>query len=194
MIEREEFAKVMATMGAWFPRWVLSAESTEAYYAILSDLPPELLQAAALEWGSKDTPWPPSAGQLRAVAFDLLERREGIPTAGEAWAEVLKHINLYAPPSVSDFSNPLVHRALQAIGGNRAVCMAQEDVIGVTRAHFRKAYQALRARERDEQRMLPQVREIIRALPQTVQMKMLAEKMSGKDTDPSLRPVQRRKA
>ena len=60
----------------------------EAYHMVLKDLPGEELQAAAVHYLSRGTFFP-TPGQLRQTVMDLRLSASGIPTAAEAWAEVL---------------------------------------------------------------------------------------------------------
>jgi len=161
MIPKTEFAKILSVLAAAFPRFTLTPATIDAYYAILGDLDVDLLKAATLHYGALDTPWFPSAGQLRAVAFDLLERKQGVPSALEAWSEALKKINYYKPPQRDDFSSPLVYDALQAIGGNRVLCETTSETLPSARARFCQAYEALLQRARMETRMLPEVQKAI---------------------------------
>lgn len=167
MIDAQDFHILMKWLEAAFPRWEPRPETHEVYYQVLGDLSLELLKAAVQQYASGDTPWPPSAGQLRALAFGLLERQASIPSSGEAWAEALRHINYYEPPQVEDFSHPLIKDALDAIGGNRVLCMTEVNMLHTARARFIQAYEALLARERAMARMLPQVREVMMQLEAT---------------------------
>lgn len=164
MIERLEFGKVMAALGAMYPRWDIAEETITAYYSILGDLPLELLKAATLEYSSRGEHWPPSAGQLRAVAFDLLEQDEHYLSPGEAWAEVTKIMRLDGHWRVPKFSSPLIARAVDAIGGWRYINLSPEDIMYTHRARFLQTYETLQKRERADRRMLPQVRELARRL------------------------------
>ena len=164
MIEQIEFMKVMGTLAALYPRFNLTDATMEAYYGVLSDLPIELIKAAALELGSQDSPWFPSAGQLRQAAFNLLEQQDGCLTAGEAWAEARRVLLSDANcPGVSvagleDFSDPIVYAAVIAVGGP-GILRLKNDAEHTTRARFMNEYKALKERQRQTRRMLPQVAE-----------------------------------
>lgn len=164
MIELTEFYKVMRLLDKAYPRFTLDEETIEVYYQVLGDLPQDLLKAAILEYISEDTPWCPSAGQVRARAFALIERREGIPAPGEAWAEVLAKLNYYQPPKCEDFSHPAIYDALVGIGGNRHLSHTPENMLFTSRARFFETYKALLKREREHLQMLPQVREAMERL------------------------------
>ena len=61
------------------------------YFAALGDVPVEYLQAAYLQYIGGDRPFfPANPGTLREIAFDLEMLAQGIPTASQAWAMVLR--------------------------------------------------------------------------------------------------------
>jgi len=167
MIDKIEFAKILGVLVDMFPRIKLEQRTVEAYHLILGDLNADLLKAATLEIGAQDRAFFPSAGELRTVAFELLDRQRGIPTAGEAWAEVLKRLNWYEPPTPEDFSHPAIYDALNGIGGNRYLAHTPEAMLYTARARFFETYQALLKREREDARMLPAVREVAALLART---------------------------
>lgn len=64
------------------------SETLESFYDTLGDLPRETLFAAVNQYKSGAT-WFPTAGEIRNQAADLQMLVFGVPTAAEAWAEVL---------------------------------------------------------------------------------------------------------
>lgn len=61
------------------------------YFAALGDIPFQWLQAAYLQYIGQDKPFfPANPGALREIAFDLEMIAQGIPTASQAWAMVLR--------------------------------------------------------------------------------------------------------
>lgn len=61
------------------------------YFAALGDIPMQWLQAAYLQYIGQDKPFFPSnPGTLREIAFDLEMTAQGVPTASQAWAMVLR--------------------------------------------------------------------------------------------------------
>lgn len=169
MIDIAEFGNILAVLENMYPRVKLELRTVEAYHLILGDLDADLLQAATLEIGAQDRAFFPSAGELRTVAFELLDRQRGIPTAGEAWAEVLETVNWYEPPALADFSHPAIYDALKGIGGNRYLAHTPEAMLFTARARFFETYKALLKREREDMRMLPTVREVAALLAKTAE-------------------------
>jgi hypothetical protein len=146
------------------------AETFEVYASVLSDIPAELLRAAALQHIASSKFFP-AVSELRDVALSLSRTAER--TAMEAWGEVMHWMsrgdlkmlpggNGYESPR---FSDPLTQRVVNAMGWNQ---LCQSENLMADRAHFLKAYDAYKARERQDAQLLPQVRsltEVLRARP-----------------------------
>jgi hypothetical protein len=81
-------------------------------------------------------------------------------TAHEAWGEVTRKIGSVGYMREPEFEDPLTYRAVEAIGGWRRLCHSQESMMASNRARFIEAFEKLRAQEREDARMLPQVREV----------------------------------
>lgn len=157
MIDKLEFGKILAVLEDLYPRFKLEARVVEAYYAILKDLPVDLLKAAALQIGATSK-WFPAASELRSAAFDLVEHEDGVPTAGQAWGEVVRKIGTDGYIRTPEFSHPLVGDAVEAVGGWRELCFGTNFV--ADRARYLQVYEALVKRQRFTVAMLPEVREV----------------------------------
>ncbi len=162
-MDKVEFAKILATLAALYPRYELKKETIAAYHAILGDLSVDLLRAAALQIASRDSPWFPAAGELRAAAFRLLEREAGVPSAGEAWGEVCKRIGDTGSWGTPEFTHPLIQEAIEGIGGWMDICRSEGSRVA-DRARFLQVYGELAGREREAVAMLPEVRSAVAQL------------------------------
>ena len=137
-----------------------------AYHRILHDVDADLLDAAALELGGTNKFFP-AAAELRQTAFDLKAVATGELTAGDAWAMVTTAIGAHGyVRGMPDHFPPLVKRAVEGLGGWKALCMSENGM--VDRAHFIKMFGELDKRVKQETRMLPEVGNVV---------KQLAEKM-----------------
>jgi len=170
MTAMEELIKILGVLTALYPRFELNPTTIEAYHAVLGDLPPDLLRAATLEYARRDTPWFPAAGQLRSLAFSLIEHGSGQISAAEAWSEarkVLRDPSLYRPEvrgiREDYFSDPAIYDAIKAIG-ELDIFMMTEDTLVSTRARFITAFETCLNRRRTSQQMLPEVRRVVRQL------------------------------
>lgn len=152
---------------AKLPKRKLTA-TVKAWRDDFADLSQEAVWAAARHLSSGDRAFPPSPGMVRQKAFDLLDADKGIPSAVEAWGEVQKMFTAHR--SQMKWSHPHVEAAVEAMGGFRNMGQEPVDMIASTRARFIQVYEVIAKREREQERMLPEVREAIKAL---------AGKMSG---------------
>jgi len=171
MASKAQIGKLISIMAAALPSFKLGsgpegdtrlAEMIRAYHMLLGDLEVDLLTKAALHVISKGTFFP-SAGELRQAYFALAEQADGIPSAPEAWGEVMRlfrrGFSRYNAPSVDDVSHPRVYRAMEAIGGWRTLC--NSDNAAADRARFIQAYETYTGRDRETVRMLPEVRQAV---------------------------------
>ena len=181
MIGPAEFRKLMEFLGKAYPRFTLGPETIEVYYQILGDLSLDLVKAAILQLISDDSPWCPSAGQIRGCAFDLLDREANVPTAWDAWAEVCKRIGDigYDRKWIPEFSHSLIKRTVDAVGGWLVLCMSENAI--ADRARFVQAYETLAKRERAQARMLPQVRKVLELVGD--EKRQVIEAVTGKCVD-----------
>ena len=172
MIDPKDFGVIMGFLEAAFPRWQPHPATHEVYYQTLGDLPLAQLKAAVQSYIAQDTPWPPSAGQLRNAAFDLVEIVEDKLDANVAWGEVVRKIGTDGHVRIPQFSDPNIDAAVKAIGGWRYICFSPEDAMVSNRARFVTAYEVLVRRARDNERMLPQVRDVMKRLATEKRMQL----------------------
>ena len=100
---------------------------------MLGDLTMENLEKAVLKIIATKKFFP-SISEIRSEAVSFAAPLHPLPE--EAWAEVMAQLDPYHPPHYSD---PLIHRAVKAIGYLN-LCMSER--IGVERAHFLQIYGA----------------------------------------------------
>ena len=148
MTTREDIKNIMAYMVLAFPNFKPTLEgqvnSVDVYYDLLGDMPVETLQAAiktcCTEPGRQ---FAPTAGEIRGAAINLHMQASGVPSAGEAWQEVLTQIRRHGCRGEMTFSNPIVEKAANCIG--MIEIGMTEDMMPV-RAHFLKIYAELLTR------------------------------------------------
>lgn len=155
----EHVLQALAFLAAAYPHFKLTQPTIAAYSVLLSDIPAQALQGAALQLAAEGGDWFPTAGALRAAAFDLLHSGEPLPTAQEAWADVKRCMATYGHAQLPQFAHELTAQAVEGIGGWRTLCTASMDKDMSDRARFMQAYDALVARLRHDQRLLPAIRQ-----------------------------------
>lgn len=168
------FSKIFSVMSAAFPHSKPTAQTVEVYYATLNDLPEDVLKASCLK-ALTDSEFLPTIAKIRACAVSLMtgERKSG----GEAWGEMISGIRNRIGYGMPDYSDPLIARAVKAIGWD-AIRMSDDDDFA-TRAQFIKVYDSLRARAEEQARELPAVQSVgdrYRLAQST--MRQLTDKMS----------------
>ena len=95
MATQDEINTILKLL-SFLPNCPITDESTRdlvrsMYFASLADIPFQWLQAAYLQYIGQDKPFFPSnPGALREIAFDLEMAAQGVPTASQAWAMLLR--------------------------------------------------------------------------------------------------------
>ena len=148
---RSETAKLVAMLQVLWPGQPVERAMVDVYHAAVGHLPADVA-AQAFADAVRTMTFFPKPAEILALADDRASRRLA-PV--EAWAEVEGRVRRYGsyvgPRWGNDpgpWSSEAVARALDAVGGYRAVC-ASED-IAIVRAQFLKAYQSLVERARRE--------------------------------------------
>jgi hypothetical protein len=151
----KQIAKTLGYLAMLYPSFKLEKPIIDAYLTILRDLPANQVQQAAEHLGTQARAFFPSAGEIRQAVFELHEAAEEIPSSYEAWGQVKGTVPGY---------HPLTKKALDSLGGQRAWGQSNIDDEMSWRARFISAYEVLLRRERDQQRMLPGVRDYVEQL------------------------------
>ena len=150
-----------------WPKYPFTKMTMQVYTRCLQDIPDEILIAATAHCLTTCTFFPVVA-ELRQAAFDIMCNKAGQLTAGEAWALVIKTANMpetwwaggkhHKRPALPE----QIQKALDAIGGWRR--LADSDHYSSDRARFLEAYTAFVKRDVERHQMLPEVRELAKAL------------------------------
>lgn len=156
MASLTDIATVTAKLSAAYPNWNLTEYTNDVYYEDLKDLPTDLLFAAAQHCRTsvtRDQRFAPSAGEIRVAAVELKCQADGIPSALEAWSELLKvpKSEEYVKKGGMDsegriiveyikyqWSHPLVRKVAIAMGFPKFPDWEKESY---ERSAFMKAYQ-----------------------------------------------------
>ena len=143
-----EVGRALAFLSTVHPEREVTKDTMKAYHAVLCDIEAELLMAAALHLASVSK-WLPKPAELRTAAIELAARSRGeeVPTAEQAWLEVMAAMRSHGHVRQPDWSHELVGLAVEAVGGWRTLCLSTNTV--ADRAHFTKAYTGLYARGRE---------------------------------------------
>lgn len=175
-----------------------------AYHGILCDLEYSNLKAAAVHVAATHTFFP-SASEIRETVFHLMAIAQHVPSADDAWSEVCKKAARGADITVigededgtvhvtsralvmaddgtyyikePDWSTPLIHDAIEAIGGWRYL-KASTNVMADS-VHFKAAYNGYFDRNKEAVLMLPAVRQELERLEGGLQAGRLPASTGG---------------
>lgn len=183
MASRKAILSIVRMFAGLYPTFAEKRTSRQwedlanGWEAILADIPDPLFAVAALECASTvdgaGRSFFPSPAQIRDAAAQIHARSQKIPTPDDAWAEVLRaaknglynrHDGWYTRRAAteSDWSHPLVARAIEGIGG--LAHLRTSDNLTADRARFLSAYTQYRTREHADRYSLPCVEDAICAL------------------------------
>ena len=176
MATRKEITQIIAFLASFWPNLAESKAVDDpaqadklrrfvtAWHAVVGDLPADTLMLAARHLASQPREFFPPAGIVRETVFELQESANGdTPSPEEAWGQVER---MFTMPIAwrEDYAHPLVHEAVQALGGLRRLGQEPVEMTASTRARFCRAYEALLKRQRRDVRMLPDVKQHVDAL------------------------------
>lgn len=110
------------------------------YIGMIMDLDYETCKAAVFNLIAENEYFPTVAAIRKASLKTLVS----LPNGSEAWAEVKREIARVGYVGIPAFSNDLIKKAVQGMGGWRSLCLAPEDQW--VRRDFIKAYEPLAER------------------------------------------------
>jgi hypothetical protein len=156
-----DVAQIVKVISIAYPNWQPTAETTEVYFQLLQDVDTEELKAAVLHClGESGRRFAPSIGEIRGAVSELRGMSANVPSAFQAWQEVLRQFSLTGSYGTPSFSHPLIERAVRQLGW-RNLCVSENQT--ADRARFLQAYEQLSDRARKEDMLLPEVRGYIEA-------------------------------
>jgi len=151
MASNQTISTVLKIIMAAYPqRFVMEPETVRVWATFVADMDDELLSASVARFiSSSSHAFPPTIPEIRAQAVELKREIVGVPTAFEAWDEVIRApkpmpagYKVVRDGQVVDaeeyvWPNPIVERVARRLGWPRFPDTANE--MG-DRAHFFKAY------------------------------------------------------
>ena len=147
----KEAAKLIAVAVAALPniQGKSLAATADAWAAIMPDVSFDDGKAAMLlVLREKTIPTLPLPGEILA-ALKKLHDPDGLPTAAEAWGEVMelaRKRGIYTPWA---YSNALVQKAV-ACFGREELCALQTEQVPTARAQFLRIYDSMAQKEKDK--------------------------------------------
>ncbi len=172
MATRDDIKKAIAYLKLVFPNFnpILEGEpnSIDVYLDLLADLPAETLQAGIRACGSEiERAFAPSPGEIRGAAIKLHMKASDVPSAGEAWGEIIGSFermpggNMAGGGHTPILDHPLVRKAVHCMGGYSALSNDFFDNQMANRAHFLRIYGDLLETWKDDAAELPALTDYI---------------------------------
>lgn len=170
-----EMAVVLGKLVAAFPNVNFPRASVLLYGELLGDIPGEVLDAAVMQVIARHVyNTVPSVAEIRNMAFEIARGEGDVLSAYAAWEEVKRALH-EARPEQHVWSNPLVEKAINGVGGIRAFGQSDVDDEVSWRAQFVRAYESFVQRAANEARMLPGVRAVVERLAGEGERKRIGE-------------------
>ena len=177
MTTRIDIKNLMAFIGMAFPNFkpILDGEinSVDVFHTLLGDIDiadlKTAVQACCAESGRA---FAPSAGEIRGMVTKINIQVQGVPSAGEAWAEIIGSFermpggNMAGGGSTPILDHPVVREAIRQMGGFRSI---DYDNQMAERAHFLRIYEDITRREFTKQAQPPAVTEFVEARRLTIE-------------------------
>lgn len=183
MADHKDIAKLVALLSAAYPNWNLSEYTIEVYYLDLRDIPADELMIAAQHCRSEaGRKFAPSVGELRGAVMELRHSAMNIPSAFDAWQDVLMQFVNTGSYGTPQFTSPITARVVKSLGW-RNLCLSENQA--ADRARFLQAFEQMSERAEKEMMLIPEVRNYLESngaqlLSAPVQVKQLAEGMTKK--------------
>ena len=150
--DKETFCAILNGLAAIKPGGKLTAEAYEVWWLAMQDWPLDQFRAAAAHL-AKSVEFMPSP-----YHFEQL-RKAARPTAGEAWAKAVASCRTAWTPQGyrgGTSGDPLIDRAVHAIGGYAAIAQCDHDKLHFLERRFAEHYGSIEDAE-DVREALPQI-------------------------------------
>lgn len=161
MITQTEMQQILLAFGKVF-RQEVDGELVKLYYSVLSHVDVELFKIAAKEVIANETFFPKPA-QLKDMINKLACKQAGLVSAEEAWAEVQSRLG-GGRDHTPEFSNELILKSVNAIGGWRNLSNYPLDDFKTIRPQFMKMYNSYLTRTKEDFALLPETNDYIKKL------------------------------
>nr|DAH73563.1 MAG TPA: replisome organizer [Caudoviricetes sp.] len=127
----------------------LEKDRLQFYVMMLSDIPPQILEAAVKKLIMTNK-FLPSIAEIRETAYGIKGTISGTaaPDESEAWGEVVKAIQSVGYYGKPKFSHEAITTAVNNIGW-QDICTTPNEGTNTLRSQFRRAYQLAAQRQKD---------------------------------------------
>lgn len=150
--ENREKLKVLMAYEKVYPSGKMSVEKRIMYLTLLTDILPEELTLAMQKLVRTQTFYPAVAEIVQAVESirDTVNPEEHVPTAEEAWFEVMSEVRKCYPYAKPCFSTAEIAQTVHYIGWT-VLAETPASSLSIVRAHFRDTYNNMLKRKKGEE-------------------------------------------
>lgn len=147
-MNKQEILKTVAPLQLAF-KGNLDDARMRLYVEMLSDIPPQILEAAVKKLIMTNK-FLPSIAEIRETAYGIKGTISGTaaPDESEAWGEVIKAVRSVGYYGKPKFSHEAITVTVNNIGW-QDICMTTNEGMNTLRAQFRRAYQLAAQRQKD---------------------------------------------
>lgn len=149
-MNKQEILKAVAPLQLAF-KGNLDDARMRLYVEMLSDIPPQILEAAVKKLIMTNK-FLPSIAEIRETAYGIKIKGTingtAAPDESEAWGEVIKAIQSVGYYGKPTFSHEAIATAVNNIGW-QDICTTPSDGTNTLRSQFRRAYQLAVQRQKD---------------------------------------------
>jgi hypothetical protein len=157
MATEKEIEKALIVLSAAYPRFELPQATINIYQRLLSDLDFDILKSATLQCATM-CKFFPTVAEIRDAAVEIITMSEGIPSALEAWGEIIREIKRVGSDKRPTFSHPLIDSVVHEFNW-RYLCTSENTISD--RARVMDAYEKMVKKSLREKQMLPEVLDIV---------------------------------
>lgn len=186
MADIRTIAAITKEVAAAYPNWKATEDTIKVWTVYLADIPDDLLVAAIRKFiSSSSHAFPPSIPEIRGTVTDIRAQVAGLPSAYEAWEDLIKagrgikkwaDNDGYIHEEHYQFKHPLVKQIAEQLGWPQRFPGSMDNEVA-DRAHYTKAYDKARSETLEAETQLPDVTKYIASATQ--QIKMLTQSMRG---------------
>lgn len=147
-MNKQEILKAVAPLQLAF-KGNLDDARMRLYVEMLSDIPPQILEAAVKKLIMTNK-FLPSIAEIRETAYGIKGTISGTaaPDESEAWGEVIKAVRSVGYYGKPKFSHEAITVTVNNIGW-QDICMTTNEGMNTLRSQFRRAYQLAAQRQKD---------------------------------------------
>ncbi len=150
MASNQTISNMLKTISSAYPRFEITEDTVRVWASFIADIDDDLLMAAVARFiSASDHAFAPSIPEIRRAASEIRREIAGVPSAFEAWEEVLRapypsrlrpfRDGQFYEPDEYQWSHEVVGRVARRLGWGKNFPGGNVEA---DRAHFVKAYDA----------------------------------------------------